>query len=271
MGEASSAGVACAIERAPERQCGYPHRSSKKAAGEASLASLQHTLARSKSDLVIRKDDVYTRRVSRKYDQYCPIAHALGLVGERWSLLIVRDLVTGPLRYTDLAERLPGVSTNMLAARLRDLEAGGVIQKDRLPPPAAAQVYRLTPYGEQLRPVIQALALWGARSLGPPSPDFSPEAGWLLHALGIAIGPLAPAGAIEFRLGDEHATLVDGIPRSGGVEDADVVVTTDAVGFYHLFVDGSWDGVEVEGDRELLEQLVAAVTPQPEPAAVASS
>jgi DNA-binding HxlR family transcriptional regulator len=204
--------------------------------------------------------------VSRKYDQYCPIAHALGLVGERWSLLIVRDLLQGPLRYTDLAERLPGCSTNMLAARLRALEEGGVLEKYRLPPPAAAQVYRLTSYGEALRPVMQALALWGARSLGPPSSDFSPDPGWLLGALDVAIGPLAPHGTIEFRVGDEHATLVDGRARPGRAGDPDVVVTTDATGFYHLFVNASFEGAEIEGDRELVEQLVAGVFPRPEAA-----
>ena len=171
----------------------------------------------------------------------------------------------GPQRYTDLVERLPGCSTNMLAARLRALEEGGVIKKERLPPPAAVQVYRLTPYGEELRSVIQALALWGARSLGPPKPDFAPDPGWLLGALDVAIGPLAPPGKIEFRVGDEHATLVDGAAQPGGVDDPDVVVTTDAPGFYHLLVNGSFDGVEIEGDRELVERLVASGFPQPQP------
>jgi len=105
--------------------------------------------------------------MAKSYHQHCPIAHALDLVGERWSLLVVRELQHGPLRYGDLLERLGGCSTNMLAARLRDLEAGGVVRKRRLPPPGAATVYELTEDGVSLRPVLAALARWGARTLGP--------------------------------------------------------------------------------------------------------
>src|SRR4029450_13408627 len=97
------------------------------------------------------------------YDQvpYCPMAHALELVGERWSLLVVRELLHGPRRYTDLAGNLPGIGTNILAARLKDLEGCGVIAKRRLPPPAASQVYELTPYGHALKPLMRELAVWG--------------------------------------------------------------------------------------------------------------
>jgi DNA-binding HxlR family transcriptional regulator len=101
--------------------------------------------------------------VAKKYDQYCPMAHALDMVGDRWELLIVRELLPGPKRYTDLAEGLPGIGTNILAARLRDLEKCGVITKKTLPPPAASRVYELTDYGRGLRSVLRELALWGAR------------------------------------------------------------------------------------------------------------
>src|SRR5688500_3801007 len=130
---------------APDPRCGYPHRAvwrRERRSVDSRLASLQDELAKRKSDLVIRKDDVYTVRVSRRYDQYCPIAHALDLIGERWSLLVIRELLHGPLRYTDIAARLHGCSTNMLAARLRALEEGGVVERYRLPPPAASQVSR---------------------------------------------------------------------------------------------------------------------------------
>ena len=105
--------------------------------------------------------------MAKRYDQYCPIAHALSLVGERWSLLVVRELLKGPRRYTDLAGGLPGIGTNILATRLRELEAGGVVHKRRLPPPAASTVYELTEYGAGLEEAIYAIARWGARSLGP--------------------------------------------------------------------------------------------------------
>jgi DNA-binding HxlR family transcriptional regulator len=126
--------------------------------------------------------------------QYCPIAHALELVGERWSLLIVRELMHGPKRYTDLADRLPGIGTNILAARLRDLETCGILAKRTLPPPAASRVYELTEYGRDLQRVMRELALWGARSLGPPS-EGDLVAGWLANAVDIVLAPIAPPGA----------------------------------------------------------------------------
>ena len=198
----------------------------------------------------------------KHYDQYCPMAHALDLVGERWSLLVVRELMPGPKRYTDLAEHLPGIGTNILASRLRDLEAAGIVEKRTLPPPAASRVYQLTPYGEELRPVLRELALWGARSLGPPTEEDELFPGWLENALGTLLAPFAPPGRFEFRVGDELASIVDGQAQGGAVEDPDVVVEGDPVGVYHMFVDQRLDLVTVEGDRNLLEQLID-VAPQP--------
>src|SRR5439155_1136802 len=103
--------------------------------------------------------------------QYCPVAHALGLVSRSSALLIDRELLQGPKRYTDLVAELPGIGTNILAARLKDLEACGVVAKHRLPPPAASQVYELTPYGLGLKSVMRELAVWGIRSLGAPRED----------------------------------------------------------------------------------------------------
>src|SRR5207342_1418199 len=120
--------------------------------------------------------------MGKGYDQYCPVAHALELVGERWSLLVVRELMRGPKRYTDLAEAL-GIGTNILAARLRDLEAGGVVVRRTLPPPAASRVYELTDYGRDLKSAMRELAVWGARSLGPPSGHGELFPGWLDNAI----------------------------------------------------------------------------------------
>jgi DNA-binding HxlR family transcriptional regulator len=199
--------------------------------------------------------------VSKHYDQYCPIAHALDLVGERWSLLIVRELLKGPKRYTDLADSLPRIGTNILAARLRELEGCGLVAKRRLPPPTPAQVYELTPYGLGLRPVVRELAVWGLRSLGAPNEDDEFAPGWLKGALDVVFAPVAPTGTFEFRIGDEVACLVDGEARSGPVEQPDVVLETDPVSFYFLFVERRWDGVSVEGDRDRLDQLLEAVAP----------
>ena len=194
----------------------------------------------------------------KRYDQYCPVAHALDLVGERWALLVVRELMRGPQRYTDLAERLPGIGTNILASRLRDLEACGIVAKRKLPPPAASRVYELTDYGRGLRAVMRELALWGARSLGPPTADDALFPGWLVNALDTVLAPIAPPGRFEFRVGDEVGSLVDGKAQAGPVDDPDVVVEGDPEGVYHLFVERRLDLVSVQGDRELLERLLDA-------------
>jgi DNA-binding HxlR family transcriptional regulator len=202
----------------------------------------------------------------KRYEAYCPVAHALGLVGERWALLVVLELMSGPKRYTDLVDRLPGIGTNILAGRLRDLEAGGVVTRRTLPPPAASRVYELTEYGRALRPAIRELALWGARSLGPPTDRDELFPGWLANALDTVLAPLAPPGRFEFRVGDEVASLVDGEAQPGSIEDPDVVVEGDPVGIYFMFVEQRLDQVAVEGDRELLERLIdAAPTPVESP------
>jgi DNA-binding HxlR family transcriptional regulator len=202
----------------------------------------------------------------KRYDQYCPVAHALDLVGERWALLVVRELMHGPKRYTDLAEHLPGIGTNILASRLRDLEACGIVAKRKLPPPAASRVYELTEYGHELRTVMRELALWGARSLGPPTAEDELFPGWLENAVDTVLAPIAPPGRFEFRVGDEVASLVDGVAQPGSVENPDVVVEGDPEGIYYVLVYRSVDRVKVEGDRALLDQLLVAAPRPVEPA-----
>ena len=153
--------------------------------------------------------------MSKRYDQYCPVCHALGLVGERWALLVVRELLHGPKRYTDLLEGMPGIGTNILAARLRELEAAGVIQKRKLPPPAASTVYELTEYGRQLEEPLYALARWGARTLGPPGKGDELAQDWGLDAFAALLDREAARGVTEtyvLRLPDEtySVQLVDG-------------------------------------------------------------
>jgi DNA-binding HxlR family transcriptional regulator/putative sterol carrier protein len=104
----------------------------------------------------------------KAYHQYCPVAHALDQVGDRWELLIVRELMLGQRRYTDLADALPGIGSNILTTRLRELESAGVVRKTKLPPPWAVSVYELTEHGRSLEPVLRSLAEWGAQTLGPP-------------------------------------------------------------------------------------------------------
>ncbi|WP_374203123.1 winged helix-turn-helix transcriptional regulator [Streptomyces sp. ST2-7A] len=100
----------------------------------------------------------------RSYDDACGAAHALDLVGERWALLVVRELLLGPKRYSDLLADLPGISTTVLSHRLTELERGGVVRRRELPPPAASRVYEPTEWGAELEPVIMAFGRWGARS-----------------------------------------------------------------------------------------------------------
>src|SRR5271155_445348 len=103
----------------------------------------------------------------RSYGQYCSVAKALDVVGERWTLLIVRELLLrGDLRYTDLRQGLPGIATNLLADRLRELERLGVVEREEAPPPIAATVYRLTSHGQRLGPVLLELGRWGSGLLG---------------------------------------------------------------------------------------------------------
>jgi len=198
--------------------------------------------------------------VSKRYDQYCPIACALGLVGERWTLLVVRELMQGPKRYTDLVDGLPRIGTNILAQRLKELEAAGLVEKKKLPPPFASTVYELTPAGQQLRPVLHELARFGARLMGPPPLD-ALEEGWLVEALDLALSPISPTGRLAFRIGEEEASLVDGVVQPGIVDDPDVFVESDAIGFYHLVVNRQADGVRIEGDYEVLERLIDAFGP----------
>jgi DNA-binding HxlR family transcriptional regulator len=199
--------------------------------------------------------------MAKHYEQYCPVAHALERVGERWSLLIVRELLKGPKRYTDLSAALPRIGTNVLAARLKDLEAAGIVAKRRLPPPAPAQVYELTAYGVALKPVVRELARWGLQSMPPPGEDDEFVPGWLPDALDTLFAPVAPDGSFEFHIGDEVGSLVDGQAAAGPAEHPDVLLTATPAAFYFLVTERRWDDNEIEGDRELLERLLDAAAP----------
>lgn len=156
----------------------------------------------------------------RSYDQYCPLSRTLDVVGERWTLLIVRELLTGPRRYTDLHADLPGVSTDVLAARLKELERDGLVARRRLSPPASAAVYELTPRGESLLPALTALAEWGAAELpAEPGPTDALRAHWFALPLARRIADLAAGheGAVNIRLdeGTFHVLLGRGGFRHG--------------------------------------------------------
>ncbi|GHJ41118.1 transcriptional regulator [Streptomyces sp. TS71-3] len=133
----------------------------------------------------------------RSYDHYCGAARALDAVGDRWSLLIVRELLGGARRYTDLHADLPGVSTDVLASRLRDLEREGVAVRRRLPPPASAAVYELTDRGRRLLPVLEALCAWGAEELAERRPTDAVRAHWFALPLRGRLAALGGVGVAE--------------------------------------------------------------------------
>ena len=169
-----------------------------------------------------------------RYQQYCALARTLDVVGDRWTLLIVRELRPGPRRFTDLVEGLPGISRKLLTDRLRDLQRDGVIRRGQLPPPASRQVYELTEDGRDLAHAVGPLIAWGARRIGERDPDefFSPR--WPAVAM-IALADRNAARGInetyQYLVGDTAFYLVveDGSIElhDGRADDAAVVVTTD--------------------------------------------
>jgi DNA-binding HxlR family transcriptional regulator len=222
--------------------------------------------------------------MSKDYEQYCPLAHALGVVGERWTLLVVRELLHGPKRYTDLACGLPGIGTNVLASRLRDLEQFGVVRKRKLPPPAASTVYELTEYGLELQEVMHALARWGARSLGPPLPEDELYPEWGVNALPALFNAEAARGLTEtyvFAVGSDTFTarIENGDLHAcvEAAENADLRVETDMDTFFGLASgdlspsDAVATGrVKIEGDPAVLERCFNVLSLAPrQPAAAA--
>jgi DNA-binding HxlR family transcriptional regulator len=197
----------------------------------------------------------------RSYRQFCGIARALDIVGERWGLLVVRELVLGPKRFTDLRQGLPGIATNVLTERLRRLEHEGVVARRILPPPAGSSVYELTAYGEDLVPVLLALGRWGARTLGARTPGQPLLPGWLAVALKAFHDPRAAAGiraTVGLELAGERFTLrlVDGQLEiaAGCAGPVDLAISADPETLI-AFLAGAPMTLHAEGDPLLLERL----------------
>lgn len=167
----------------------------------------------------------------RSYDQYCAVARALDAVGDRWTLLIVRELLGGSRRYTDLHADLPGVSTDMLASRLKDMERDGLVTRRRLAPPGAAFVYELTDRGRALLPALTALADWGAAALGERRPTDAVRAHWFAVPLIERLGDHFTDGTdvIDVVVDDGAFHLTLGAPGygEGPAAHADVRLRTD--------------------------------------------
>jgi DNA-binding HxlR family transcriptional regulator len=167
----------------------------------------------------------------RRYHHYCAVARALEVVGDRWTLLIARELLLGPRRFTDLAEGLPTIGSSVLSTRLKELEQHGLVVKRTLPPPAASVVYELTDQGRGLGPVLAALADWGMNLLGQPRSDDEIRGSWLVLGLTVTAkpDPRAPAATYELRIDQEifHIRTRDGRlhPAHGPAPTADATIT----------------------------------------------
>lgn len=172
----------------------------------------------------------------RSYGQYCGLAHALEIVGERWAMLIVRDLVLGPKRFTDLRTGLPRIPTNVLSARLKELENAGVVRRRTMPRPSAAVAYELTEYGAELEDILLRLGRWGASTLGAPGPEDIVTPDGEVLALRATF---KPEGAVGVRAGYQvrianvvvHALVDDGtlVAGEGPLPAPDLVLEMDEI------------------------------------------
>ena len=207
----------------------------------------------------------------RSYNEYCSIAKSLDVVGDRWTLLIVRELARrGACRYTDLRDGLPGIATNLLAERLRQLEQSGVVVREEAPPPIATTLFRLTPRGEQLRPVLDGLARWGVPLMTEQKPEDAVRSHWLATALELMLTDRRPDGppvTIELQTGDQPIVIEtrDGAvhARLGQADEADATLSgppTPILGLLLGLVEleqAKARGIDLEGDPAVLERFGA--------------
>jgi DNA-binding HxlR family transcriptional regulator len=207
----------------------------------------------------------------RSYDEYCAVAKSLDLVGDRWTLLVVRELIQrGPARYTDLRNGLPGVATNLLADRLRDLEAAGLVAREEAPPPVATTLFRLTPRGEGLRPVLDELMRWGLPLMVEQRPEDAVRSHWLAGAVELMVSDRRPDGkpvTLELRIGDEPIVISTRDRETkvtlGAASDPEAALTgpeKPILGLLLGFLDRAGAeamGVAVKGDPKVIERFAA--------------
>ena len=220
----------------------------------------------------------------RSYGEYCSLAKSLDVIGNRWTLLIVRELLLrGPSRYTDLRDGLPGIATNLLADRLRELEEEGLVGRVQAPPPIATTFFRLTPRGEELRPVIERLLLWGAPLMRSQDPKDIVRSHWLAFALESMLcdhDPESPSLTIELRTGDQPILVQthDGAvkARLGSAEQPDAVLAgppRPILGFLIGWIDladAEAAGVQQDGDAKAFDRIRGLAADGPPAAAGAA-
>jgi DNA-binding HxlR family transcriptional regulator len=215
----------------------------------------------------------------RSYDEYCAIAKSLDLVGDRWTLLIVRELaLRGACRYTDLRNGLPGIASNLLAERLRELERTGVIAREDAPPPIATNLFRLTPRGEELRPVLEDLIRWGLPLMTEQKPGDAVRSHWLASALELMLTDRRPEASpvtVKLQTGDQPILIEtrDGAihTRLGPAENPDATLTGPPKPILGLLLgllelaDAKAAGVNYQGDPAVLDRIGAQTAPSAQP------
>ncbi len=209
----------------------------------------------------------------RSYDEYCALAKSLDVVGDRWTLLIVRELeLRGACRYTDLRNGLPGIATNLLADRLRELQNEGLVAREEAPPPIATTLFRLTPRGAELRPVLESLVRWGMPFMAEENAGGAVRSHWLAWAIELILTDRRPDGppvTIELRAGDQPFVLQtrDGklVTHLGPAGDggADATITGEPRPVMGLLLgilgvrEAKAVGVSYVGDPAILERIGA--------------
>jgi DNA-binding HxlR family transcriptional regulator len=211
----------------------------------------------------------------RSYAEYCALAKSLDVVGDRWTLLIVRELrLRGPCRYTDVRNGLPGIATNLLADRLRELEQEGLVAREEAPPPIATTLFRLTPRGAELQPVLESLVRWGTPLMTEDNTGDAVRSHWLAWAIELILTDRRPEAApvtIELVVGDQPIVVEtrDGKLTSrlgpAGEGGADATITGEARPVMGLLLglltvpEAKAVGVSYAGDPAILERIGAAV------------
>ena len=206
---------------------------------------------------------------TRSYQDACGIARALDVVGERWAMLVVRELLLGPQRYGDLRRALPAVSSNLLTDRLRELEAHGVLSRRTLPPPAGAVVYQLTESGRELEPAVLALGAWGLRVPMPAAPTLSATSVLLFLRGSYRADPTQPPATCTVELGDRTWTVTSTTGRlhiqAGEPAAADARLRTDPATLNALLAEPALldirltDGaVTIDGDLAAARRLLGS-------------
>ncbi len=208
------------------------------------------------------------------------MARTLDVIGERWTLLILRELMLGPKRFTDLLPGLEGIGKNLLALRLKQLRAAGLVGRHELPPPAASRVYELTADGRALGPAMAELGRWGIERLDSPPPEFQFRPGWAMFPLAYMADAEAAQGleeTYEFRIAEEqfHLEVRDGTvePHTGPANHPDLIVTMDPATLSELFFgdlgapDALAEGrIGIEGAPEALQHALAILDVDPQAA-----